>query len=155
MQPANVFTATYAYDGTDPDGHRGGEATVGRIAGGSALTVRAYELPPGQGGSPYHYEYAEEWLLILAGTVVLRTPAGERELVTGDLVCFPVGPEGAHEAVNRGAEPARLLMFSSSREPAVAVYPDSDKIGVWPGNDGDSVMLRRADGNVDYWEGER
>jgi hypothetical protein len=45
-------------------------------------------------------------------------------------------------------------MFSSAREPAVAVYPDSDKIGVWPGRREDSVMLRRADGNVDYWEGE-
>jgi hypothetical protein len=34
-------------------------------------------------------------------------------------------------------------------------YPDSDKIGVWPGNDPDNVMLRRADGDVDYWDGER
>ena len=46
-------------------------------------------------------------------------------------------------------------MFSSAREPAVAVYPDSDKIGVWPGNDDDRVMLRRADGNVEYYDGER
>ena len=45
-------------------------------------------------------------------------------------------------------------MFSSSREPAVAVYPDSDKIGVWPGNDDDKVMLRRAGGHVDYYDGE-
>ena len=28
-------------------------------------------------------------------------------------------------------------MWSSAREPAVAVYPDSDKIGVWPGNSDD------------------
>jgi len=47
-----------------------------------------------------------------------------------------------------------LLMFSSAREPAVAVYPDSDKIGVWPGNDDDKVMLRRCDGHVDYYDGE-
>jgi hypothetical protein len=46
------------------------------------------------------------------------------------------------------------MMFSSAREPAVAVYPDSDKIGVWPGNSADEVMLRRADGGVDYWDGE-
>jgi hypothetical protein len=45
-------------------------------------------------------------------------------------------------------------MFSSSREPAVAVYPDSDKIGVWPGGDEDKVMLRRADGQVPYYDGE-
>ena len=47
------------------------------------------------------------------------------------------------------------MMFSSAREPAVAVYPDSDKIGVWPGRDSDTVMVKRADGAVDYWEGER
>ena len=47
-------------------------------------------------------------------------------------------------------------MFSSACEPAgVALNPDSDKIGVWPGNPDDEVMLRRADGNVAYWEGER
>jgi hypothetical protein len=45
-------------------------------------------------------------------------------------------------------------MFSSAREPSVAVYPDSDKIGVWPGNEADEVMLHRSDGAVDYWDGE-
>jgi len=47
-----------------------------------------------------------------------------------------------------------VLMFSSSREPSVAVYPDSDKIGVWPGNDGDELMVRRQDARRDYWDGE-
>jgi hypothetical protein len=46
-------------------------------------------------------------------------------------------------------------MFSSAREPSVAVCPDSDKIGVWPGNPDDTVMLRRADSHVDYYDGER
>jgi hypothetical protein len=44
-------------------------------------------------------------------------------------------------------------MYSTTSEPAVAVYPDSDKIGVWPGDDRDEVMVRRASG-VDYWDGE-
>ena len=73
----------------------------------------------------------------------------------GDLVCFPAGPAGAHKLTNRSAAVARTLMFSSAREPAVVVYPDSDKIGVWPGTDADSIMVSRADGAVDYWEGER
>ena len=38
-------------------------------------------------------------------------------------------------------------------EPAVAVYPDSDKVGVWPGGK-ESLMLRRENANVGYWEGE-
>jgi len=47
------------------------------------------------------------------------------------------------------------MMFSRASELAVAVYPDSDKIGVWTGEDADELMLRRADGSVDYWDGER
>jgi uncharacterized cupin superfamily protein len=85
----------------------------------------------------------------------VRTPEGEHELMCGEIVCFPPGPAGAHKVTNRSETPARVVMFSSAREPAVAVYPDSNKIGVWPGSPDDKVMLRRGDGNVDYWDGER
>src|SRR4029453_17578728 len=30
---------------------------------------------------PYHYEYVEEWLLVVGGVVVVRVPDGEVELV--------------------------------------------------------------------------
>jgi hypothetical protein len=45
-------------------------------------------------------------------------------------------------------------MFSSAHEPAVAVYPDSDKIGVWTPGSADNVILRRRDGDVGYYEDE-
>jgi hypothetical protein len=45
-------------------------------------------------------------------------------------------------------------MFSTSRRPSVAVYPDSDKIGLFPPDSRDRAMLRREDGQRDYWEGE-
>jgi uncharacterized cupin superfamily protein len=154
VSDTNVFRAEIEYDSDDPDGFRSGYARVGAAAGGQALAVKLYELPPGQAACPYHYEYEEEWLLVLAGEVLLRTPAGERTIGRGELVCFPAGPAGAHRTTNAGSEPARVLMFSSAREPAVAVYPDSDKIGVWPGNEEDKVMVRRADSAVDYWDGE-
>ena len=35
-------------------------------------------------------------------------------------------------------------MFSSSRVPAVSVYPDSNKIGVWPGDEADALFFRRG-----------
>lgn len=154
MAPINVHRAEYEYDDSDPDGYRAGCARVGKAAGGLANAVKAYEVPPGQSICPYHYEYEEEWLFVLEGGVVLRDPAGEHLLESGDLVCFPVGPGGAHKVSNRGEAPARVLMFSSAREPAVAVYPDSDKLGVWPGEAVDSLMFRRADGGVDYYDGE-
>jgi uncharacterized cupin superfamily protein len=116
--------------------------------------VNVFELPAGEALCPYHYEYEEEWLLVLEGELVLRTPQGEQRLTRGALVPFPAGPEGAHKVRNDGPEKARALMFSSAREPAVAVYPDSDKIGVWPPNKADDVMLHRRDGAVPYYEGE-
>jgi uncharacterized cupin superfamily protein len=150
----NIFEASFEYDDEDPAGYRGGVSQVGKLAGGKELSVKLYEVPPGEALCPYHYEYEEEWLIVLDEELVLRDPEGERRLRRGDVVCFPPGPDGAHKVANRGDMAARLLMFSSAREPAVAVYPDSDKIGVWPPNRADSGMFRRADGNIDYYEGE-
>ena len=36
------------------------------------------------------------------------------------------------------------MVFSSSRVPAVSVYPDSDRIGVSSGNEPDELMFKRA-----------
>jgi len=155
MRPANVFEVACEYDEADPSGYRSAVADIGKGVGGQALAVKVFELPAGQAVCPYHYEYEEEWLLVLVGAVSLRTPQAQRELGRGELVCFPPGPAGAHKVTNCGEAIARIVMFSSAREPAVAVYPDSDKIGVWPGNDEDEVMLKRADGKADYWDGER
>jgi hypothetical protein len=41
-------------------------------------------------------------------------------------------------------------MLSNKGDPGVAIYPDSDKVGVFPPNE----LFRRGDA-VDYWEGER
>jgi uncharacterized cupin superfamily protein len=158
MSRVNVYGGEPHYD-EDPEGYRAAEVKVGgervgSAAGGRDLTVRVYEVPAGQSICPYHYEYEEEWLVVLEGAVTLRTPEGKEPLDRGALVCFPVGPQGAHKVACLGEATARVMMFSSAREPAVAVYPDSDKIGVWPPNREDAVMLRRRDGAVDYYEGE-
>ena len=36
-----------------------------------------YDLAPGESSLPYHYEYDEEWLLVVDGTIVVRAPDGE------------------------------------------------------------------------------
>ncbi|HET9102672.1 MAG TPA: cupin domain-containing protein [Solirubrobacteraceae bacterium] len=153
MARPNLHDDGFTYDEA-PAGFRAGEIDVGRQAGGRAINVRLYELPPGERLCPYHYEYEEEWLLVLAGTVQLRSPQGTEPLPTGAVVCFPPGPDGAHTVTGTGTEPARVLMFSSSREPAVAVYPDSDKLGVWPPNREDAILVRREDAGRDYWDRE-
>jgi len=150
----NVFAAPVEYEKDDPDGYHAGMNRFGAQVGASMLGGSVYELPLGQSVCPYHYEYGnEEWLIVLEGPVILRHPEGEEELGRGDVVCFPVGPEGAHKVTNRGDEVARVLMVSTRFEPAVAIYPDSDKLGVWPGDMRDHLLTRRSSG-VDYWEGE-
>jgi uncharacterized cupin superfamily protein len=134
METVNIFSAE------NPDGR----IDVARAVGSAATLMFVYDLAPGQGSSPYHYEFEEEWLLVVDGTVVVRAPDGEHTLERGDLVRFPPGPDGAHKVMNRSESPARTLMFSRSHSPAVSVYPDSDKIGVFPGNEADELIFRRS-----------
>jgi uncharacterized cupin superfamily protein len=42
--------------------------------------VYIYDLSPGQAQSPYHYEYNEEWLLVLEGSIILRDTDGGQTL---------------------------------------------------------------------------
>jgi uncharacterized cupin superfamily protein len=121
-----------------------GRIDVARAVGSTATAMFIYDIAPGGSSSPYHYEYEEEWLLVVEGTIVVRAPDGEHTLERGDLVRFPPGPAGAHKVMNRTASPARTLMFSRSRVPAVSVYPDSDKIGVLPGDESDELIFRRG-----------
>ena len=154
MRRFNVLEAEVAHDLDDPEGYRGGGVRLAPLVAAQRLGATLYELPPGQSTAPYHYEYGnEEWLLVLSGTPLLRHPEGEDTLAAGDVVCFAEGPEGAHKLTNRTAGTVRVLMFSTVNEPAVVVYPDSDKIGVWPGDARDNVMVGRKS-RVHYWLGE-
>jgi uncharacterized cupin superfamily protein len=100
-----------------------------------------YDVDPGD-SFPYHYEYVEEWLLVVNGTVVVRLPDGEVELGRGALLRFAPGPEGAHQIVNRGNATARVLLFSKAALPGISVYPDTDTIGVWPDDDTEFYFKR-------------
>jgi uncharacterized cupin superfamily protein len=149
----NIHRVVPEYDGSDPDGYNSGGIRLGPSIGAAKLGASIYELPPGQSICPYHYEYPdEEWLLVLEGRVTVRHPTGEDELGSGDVVCFPTGPEGAHKVTCSGADAARVMMLSTKMRPGVAVYPDSGKVGLWPGDDRDNLMMRRD--QLDYWDGE-
>jgi uncharacterized cupin superfamily protein len=155
LRRVNLNTVEAEYDDSDPDGYRAGLARFGKHLGAVMLGGSVYELPPGQSNCPYHYEYGnEEWLIVLAGRITVRHPGGEEELDPGEVVCFPVGPDGAHKLTNKSEEVARVLMLSTMVEPSVAVYPDSDKIGVWPAPDRQDHILVRRESGVDYWDGE-
>jgi uncharacterized cupin superfamily protein len=154
MRRFNVFAPEFTYDDGRPAGYRVGTARVGPAIGSQRMSASVYELPPGESTWPYHYEYgAEEWLIVLEGRPTLRHSGGEDPLEPGDVVCFPEGPVGAHKVTNAGDETARVMILSTYDRPAVAVYPDSDKLGVWPDGEGESMIVRRESA-VDYWDRE-
>jgi uncharacterized cupin superfamily protein len=157
MEPVNLYAAELDRDADDPPGYEAGYLRLGPLLGSEDLGATIYELEPGNSNCPYHYEYGnEEWVLVLSGRLTVRHPEGETELGPGDLASFPVGPAGAHKLTNKGTEKVRLVMISTKVDPSMAVYPDSDKIGAWPGPgsvEDDKILVRR-ESKVDYYDGE-
>jgi uncharacterized cupin superfamily protein len=157
VEPFNLFDAVLPeLDDSRPAGFRRQHLSIGALVGASRIGATVYELWPGQRICPYHYEYNnEEWIVVIEGRPTLRTPSGERELRPGDVVAFPEGPEGAHDAANRTDERVRVVMLSTKRTPAVAVYPDSDKLAIWriEGGEADGIIVKRT-AAADYWDGE-
>ena len=151
----NVFGAQFGYTPEeDPEGYRVGHVRFGPRIGARRLGGTVYELPPAQSICPYHWEVGdEELLIVLEGRPSVRHPDGEEELSPGDVVCFPEGPAGAHAVSNHAAETARVLMFSTVRMPALTVYPDSDKVGLFNEDPRLWLLFRRGDA-VDYYAGE-
>jgi uncharacterized cupin superfamily protein len=153
MKRFNIFDADFQHDEDDPEGYRSGYVKLAPEIGAKTMAGTIYDLGPGNSNCPFHYESDEEWLLVLEGTLIVRHADGEDELGRGDLVCFPAGPDGVHKLTNRGPETVRMLIVSTANLPAVAVYPDSDKVGVFTEGRRDNVMVRRSS-DVDYWDGE-
>ena len=109
--------------------------------------------------APLHYHFGnEEMLIVLGGTLALRTADGERRLDEGEVVAFPVGEAGAHQVINRGDGPARILIVSEMNAPDVVVRHESNKISAFgrpPGAAGEGfhdVYFRRD--AVELWDGE-
>jgi uncharacterized cupin superfamily protein len=157
MEIFNIFSgaADVGPDGTEPPGYDKTRAVhVGKKIGATRIGMTIYELDHGQAICPYHFEWTdEEWLIVLDGKPTLRTPEGERTVEPGDTVCFPEGPDGAHHVRNDTSELVRVALLSTKSAVGIAEYPDSDKVGVWPG-DGTHYMLRRSE-HLEYWDGER
>jgi uncharacterized cupin superfamily protein len=152
-EPLNLYSVAVEGNPADPAGYRKRMTSFGSAIGAERLGGSVYEVDPGDSLFPYHYEgVEEEWLLVLTGAPTLRDPEGEHQLSPGDLVCFVVGPAGGHKISNRSDAVVRILMFSTmpENELSIAVYPDSDKVGVWPWP---GKRLRLTD-SVGYWDGE-
>jgi len=149
----NLRDVELSEDSRARDGNRFLRTMIGQAVGAKLTGLSVYELPPGEAAWAYHYELnREEWLLVVAGDVVVRTPNGDRPRSVGDIVCFPPGADGAHQVRNDSDAPARFAMPSSfAGEGYVAVRPDSNTaLIVGPG-------FRRIvplDEDLAYWDRE-
>jgi uncharacterized cupin superfamily protein len=90
---------------------------------------------------------------VLAGRPSVRDPEGTEQLEPFDVVFFPTGPAGAHQIRNDTDEPARVLMWGMVVTPTGTAYPDSDKVALWTGVEGEDVMVPRSS-HVEYFHGE-
>jgi uncharacterized cupin superfamily protein len=151
MRAFNVFGADVPTVEGEPEGYKGGEVEFRDEIGARTMTGKVYELPAGQALCPYHWETNEEWMLVLTGRMQIRHPHGEVEVGPGDIVAFPPGPEGAHKTT--AVEDARVVFIATFNYPAIAVYPDSNKLGAWTGDEDDYVLVRRGS-RLDYYDGE-
>jgi uncharacterized cupin superfamily protein len=139
--------------GPPPPGHDFRARSVSREVGATRTGLGVYEVAPGQKTWPYHFELAEEeWLIVLAGELVLRTPEGERTLRAGDVACFPPGADGAHSVRNAGTEPARYAMPSATLGFADGcIYPDAGSFVLR----GPGFQHRgRLGAELGYWEAQ-
>ena len=130
-------------------------ARLGLQTGVTRVGASLWELPPGRAPYPYHFHLTEdEILILLEGTLSLRTPEGWRDMEQGEVVGFPVGEAGAHQVVNRTGSTVRFLAISNSGMPEAVVQVDANKIGVFerrPDGGGIREWYRRGD-SVSYLE---
>lgn len=107
-------------------------------------------LNPGNFSFPYHFHrLAEELMMIISGSLTVRTPEGFRVLNTGDLIFFEMGEAGAHQFYNHTAEPCTYLDVRTLITIDVCEYPDSGKILYGPPNE-----IYQKDKQVEYFKGE-
>lgn len=135
------------------DGNRFKRTMLGQLVGAELTGFSLYELPPGETTWAYHYELnREEWLLVIGGEVVVRTPEGDKTMRAGDVAVFPIGPAGAHQVRNESDAVARYAMPSPfAGEGYVAIRPDSNTALI-AGPDFRQIVP--LDESLDYWDRE-
>jgi uncharacterized cupin superfamily protein len=111
------------------DGYR--RARLAEQAGAEHLGLTVYELSPGTGMHFHYHLQREELLVVLEGTVAVRTAGGWEDVPEGEVRAFPRGERGVHGYENRTDATVRLLMFSEQNAPNVSVYPDANQVGIY------------------------
>jgi uncharacterized cupin superfamily protein len=135
---------------------------LGAEAGGRDLGCTLYRIPSHAHAWPRHYHAAnEEALYVLSGEGTLQIGEETVGLAAGDYVALPAGEAYAHRIVNDSEQDLLFLCFSTMVHPDIAVYPDSNKVGVFvgaaPGGPSEESTMKKffpLDAEIEYWDDE-
>ncbi len=107
-------------------------------------------LNPEQFSFPYHFHrHAEEMMMVISGTMTVRTPNGLEIMNEGDIAFFEMGETGAHQFYNHSTEPCTYLDVRTLFTVDICEYPDSGKVNILP-----SIEIFGKNSKVDYFKGE-
>lgn len=137
------------------DRYGGRMAPIGRMLGAQKLGYNLTVIEPGKRVSPFHSHRAnEEMFFIVEGTGEVRIGEARHPIGAGDVISCPAGgPETAHQIINTGSQELKVLAVSTMTAQELCHYPDSGKFGVLDHGNG-FAYIGRAEGSLDYWEGE-
>ncbi len=131
---------------------------LGTQAGSTHFTFDIRKLEPDAFSFPYHaHRNSEELMMLISGSMTLRTPGGFSILEKGDLVFFETGESGAHQFYNHGSVSCEYLDIRSTIGMDVVDYPDSGKINILPQREiyetNSRVTYNKGEENVrEIWE---
>ena len=108
------------------------------------------KLPPGEYSFPYHFHRnAEEVMLVMKGSMTLRSAEGFQIVKEGEVLFFETGEGGAHQFFNHTADPCTYFDVKTYYGMDVVVYPDSGKIMISQYNE-----IFEKEAQVDYFKDE-
>ena len=133
-------------------------ARVGLSKLGFLLTI----VEPGKSAFPHHVHSAnDEAFFIIEGEGTYRFGDESYPIKAGDLLAAPAGgPDMAHQIINSGSETLKYIGVSTTNEPDLVEYPDSDKFLVYARTENGSPRsagfrhIGRTKDSYDYWDGE-
>lgn len=137
-------------------------APVANRLNATKLGYRVTRVPPGKRAWPLHAHYVnEEMFFVLDGNGTVRIGDDSFPIKQGDFIAAPPSPEEPHQIINTSKQELTYICVSTMLEPEVAIYPDSEKIGIVAGTppgrvseEGGLFKFIHKDSGMGYWDGE-
>jgi uncharacterized cupin superfamily protein len=124
---------------------------LSKIADSKHFVFDLRRLDSGKYSFPYHFHHnAEELIMIISGSMTIRTSKGFEIVGKGQIVFFEIGETGVHQFYNHhDSESCVYLDIRTTVGIDICEYPDSDKLKVSHINE---VFEKQS--SVDYNKGE-